>query len=76
MRYPIFLTTIVLLFLSSQVIALAASVPEEQMLSAPEQSKVLNEFSARLKMIKSFQAEFVFKFQRIALIVNHFFLSL
>jgi len=57
MRYRLFLVTLPVVFMLT--VSITASVPEEQLLSSAEQSRILNEFSARLKTIKSFQAEFV-----------------
>lgn len=57
MRYWLFLHSVLLLSLLA--LAAVAAIPEEQLLSSTEQTRVLNEFSSRLKAVKSFQAEFV-----------------
>lgn len=57
MHYRFFHVISLLLFMLT--VPVSVSVPEEQLLSIPEQTRILNEFSARLKTIKSFRAEFV-----------------
>ena len=57
MRFQIILVTSLLVTMLT--ILVGASISQEQLLSATEQNRVLNEFSARLGTIKSFQAEFV-----------------
>jgi len=59
MPYRIFLAATFLVFLFMQATLSSAFVPEEQLLSSAEQARILSEFSARLKTIKRFQAEFV-----------------
>lgn len=57
MRYWLF--HVPLLLISLPTVPVSAFVPQEQLLSTSEQTRILNEFSAHLKTIKSFQAEFV-----------------
>jgi len=57
MSYRLFFVTSLLV--SILTVCTTVSVPKEQLLSSAEQSRILNEFSGRLRAIKSFQAEFV-----------------